>query len=55
MKLQIDINNDIEYVLNKIAKKRKITIGKLIVSILGEWLDDYDNEQYQKSLPKNKS
>ena len=53
MRLTIEVNDDIDYVLTKLARKRKTTIGKIINKILQEWLDKYDEELYRKSEPKN--
>jgi hypothetical protein len=53
MRLQLELNDDVEYELNKRLKKnKKLTIGKLINQILEEWTDGIDHENYQKSLPK---
>ena len=57
MHLRLEINDDLEHVLTKIARKRtKGNLGKLINQILKEWLEEEDLRQYNKSdLKKNKN
>ena len=45
-RFRLEIGNDVDFVLNKIAKKRKTTINKLINQILEGWVEDYDERQY---------
>ena len=54
MRLNIQLNEDLERVLSKLANKRKISLSDLINSILVDWLDEQDNISYTKSLPKKK-
>jgi hypothetical protein len=53
MKLQLLVNDDLEYQLNKRLKKnKKLTPTKLIYQILKEWCESMDEDAYEKSLPK---
>ena len=53
MRLNIEINQDVEFELNKICKKRKETPNIVINRILQEWLEDEDNKKYLEGLPRN--
>ena len=52
MKLQLLVNDDVEYQLSmRLQKNKKLTPTKLINQILSEWCQDNDSDQYEKSLP----
>jgi len=46
MRINITINEDLEFVLNKQAKKRRTNLDQIINEILTRYLEDYDDEQY---------
>jgi len=59
MFLRLEVNDDLEHVLTKLARKKtKGNLGKLINQILKEWLEEEDTHQYDKTNSnknKNKS
>ena len=42
-------NNDVLYHLKKAATKKNITVEKLINTILAEWSNDIDNDNFKKT------
>jgi hypothetical protein len=46
--IRVEINEDIEFELNKLCNKRKITPSKLINEIMQEWLEDLDMSKFEK-------
>ena len=48
LRINVEINEDIEFELNKIVNKRKITPSKLINEILQEWVQENDMAKFEK-------
>lgn len=51
-RINIQINEDLERSLSKIANKQKRSLSEVIAEVLNEWLEETDLEQWNKSLPK---
>jgi len=54
MRINLDVNEDVERVLGKVANKRKTSMNILINEILEAWLDDKDNHDYEKTSNQKK-
>ena len=48
LRINVEINEDIEFELNKIVNKRNITPSKLINEILQEWVQENDMAKFEK-------
>ena len=48
LRINVEINEDIEFELNKVSNKRKITISQLINEILKDWVEEQDMKQFEK-------
>ena len=54
MFLKINLNDDLEYVLKKLAKKSNTEMHSIAEGILQLWLDTKDTEAFKKSQSKPK-
>jgi len=54
-RITVQINDDMERVLSKLANKRKISLNDKVNEVLQEYIDDLDVEAYNKSLPTKSS
>lgn len=54
MRVQIELNDDLERTLGKKANKRKIPIAEIVEEILQKWQDEEDDKEYEKSIPNYK-
>jgi len=52
MRLNVNLNEDLERELKKIAHKRKMTLSEVINNVLLDWLEDKDYKQYKKTVRK---
>jgi len=48
LKINVDINEDIEFELKKLSDKRKVSISRIVNEILQEWIEDQDMAKFDK-------
>ena len=51
MIIKVPINDDIEFKLRQVSKKRKVDMAEIAKEVLLEWVSEEDEENVKKTSP----